>query len=145
MDNLSPEQRRWTMMRVKGRDTTPEILIRSLLHRLGYRFRVQGKKLAGKPDIVLSKHRSVIFVHGCFWHRHPNCKRASTPVSNANYWTTKFNRTIARDASNQAVLEAEGWRVLVVWECELRDLPALAIRLERCLPKIVAPTMRSNP
>ncbi len=145
MDNLSPEQRRWTMTQVKGRDTTPEIVVRSLLHRLGFRFRVQGRKLAGKPDIVLPKHRTVVFVHGCFWHRHPNCKRASTPVSNADYWTTKFKRTVARDASHQAVLEAEGWRVLVVWECELRDLPALAMRLQHCLSKFLVPTKRSNP
>ena len=133
------------MSRVRGKNTAPEMKVRSLLFAMGYRFRLHRKDLPGNPDIVFPGRKCVIFVHGCFWHRHPNCKRASTPVSNADYWTTKFKRTVARDASHQAVLEAEGWRVLVVWECELRDLPALAMRLQHCLSKFLVPTKRSNP
>lgn len=129
MDTISPEKRSWTMAQVKGRDTKPELIVRSLLHRLGFRFRVQRKDLPGKPDIVLPKHKTVIFVHGCFWHRHPGCKRASTPADNAQYWQTKFARTVARDAAHQIALEQFGWRVLIVWECELRDMEHLAQRL----------------
>jgi DNA mismatch endonuclease (patch repair protein) len=130
MDTISPEKRSWTMAQVKGRDTKPELIVRSLLHRLGLRFRVQCKELPGKPDIVLPKHKTVIFVHGCFWHRHPGCKRASTPADNAQYWQAKFTRTVARDAAHRATLEQLGWRVLVVWECELRDMETLAQRLD---------------
>lgn len=130
MDTISPEKRSWTMAQVKGRDTKPELIVRSLLHRLGLRFRVQCKELPGKPDIVLPKHKTVIFVHGCFWHRHPGCKRASTPADNAQYWQAKFTRTMARDATHRATLEQLGWRVLVVWECELRDMETLAQRLD---------------
>jgi DNA mismatch endonuclease (patch repair protein) len=130
MDNISPEKRSWTMAQVKGRDTKPELIVRSLLHRLGLRFRVQCKELPGKPDIVLPKHRTVIFVHGCFWHRHPGCKRASTPADNAQYWQAKFTRTVARDEAHRAALEQLGWRVLVVWECELRDMETLTQRLD---------------
>jgi len=129
MDTISPEKRSWTMAQVKGRDTRPELIVRSLLHRLGFRFRVQRKDLPGKPDIVLPKHKTVVFVHGCFWHRHPGCKRASTPADNFQYWRAKFSRTVTRDATHQAALEQSGWRVLVVWECELRDMEALARRL----------------
>jgi len=129
MDTVSPEKRSWTMAQVKGRDTTPEKAVRSLLHCMGYRFRLQGKDLPGKPDIVLSRYRTVVFVHGCFWHRHLGCKRATTPTSNTEYWNPKFTRTVARDVRNQALLEAGGWRVLVIWECELKDLIALRERL----------------
>lgn len=129
MDKVSPEKRSWTMAQVKGRNTGPEKVVRSLLHRMGYRFRIQRADLPGKPDIVLPKYRTVIFVHGCFWHRHPGCKRATTPTSNATYWDKKFARTVARDAKNQKELEALGWHVLIVWECELKYLPALQVRL----------------
>ena len=129
MDNVSPEKRSWTMAQVKGRNTGPEKAVRSLLHRMGYRFRLQRADLPGKPDIVLPKHRTVIFVHGCFWHRHTGCKRASMPAANSDYWKRKFERNVTRDAQNRIALESGGWRVLVVWECELRDLTALQVRL----------------
>lgn len=129
MDKVSPEKRSWTMAQVKGRDTGPEKAVRSLLHHMGYRFRLQRADLPGKPDIVLPKFKIALFVHGCFWHRHPGCKRATTPVSNTAYWDKKFAHTVARDAKNQKELEALGWHVLIVWECELKNLPSLQARL----------------
>ena len=117
------------MAQVKGRNTRPEKAVRSLLHRMGYRFRLQRADLPGKPDLVLPKHRTVIFVHGCFWHRHAGRKRATMPAVNIDYWNRKFERNVTRDAQNQAALEIGGWRVLVVWECELKDLAALQARL----------------
>jgi DNA mismatch endonuclease (patch repair protein) len=133
MDSVSPEKRSWVMTQVKGRDTRPEKAVRSLLHGLGYSFRLQRKDLPGKPDIVLSKHHAVIFVHGCFWHRHPGCKRATMPADNAEYWARKFERNVARDAKNQNMLEEQGWRVLAVWECELKSLEVLRKTLDSFL------------
>ena len=129
MDKISSERRSWTMARVKGRDTRPEKTVRSLLHAMGHRFRIQRTDLPGKPDIVLSRRKIVIFVHGCFWHRHPGCRRATTPASNMAYWNQKFARTVIRDAKNRELLEAVGWRVFVAWECELKNLAALRERL----------------
>ena len=129
MDTVSPEKRSWTMAQVKDRNTRPEKVVRSLLHRMGCRFRLQRADLPGKPDIVLPKHRTVIFVHGCFWHRHNGCKRASTPTTNIDYWNQKFARNVARDVKNKMALESDGWRILVVWECELKNLAALQTRL----------------
>lgn len=126
MDKVSPEKLSWTMAQVKGRDTRPERVVRSILHAQGFRFRLQYGGLPGKPDVVLPKYRAAIFVHGCFWHRHEGCKRATTPSSNIEYWSVKFRRTIERDARNFASLKEMGWRVVVVWECELRDLASLA-------------------
>lgn len=121
------------MSRVRGSDTKPERRVRSLLHRLGYRFRLHRKDLPGTPDIVLPKYRTVVFVHGCYWHRHPGCKRASTPQTNREKWERKFENNVERDGRNQEELEALGWRVVVVWECETRDEIALAKRLEETL------------
>ncbi len=129
MDKVNPEKRSWVMSQVKGRDTGPEKVVRSLLHRMGYRFRIQRADLPGKPDIVLPRYHTVIFVHGCFWHRHADCKRATMPATNIDYWIRKFGRNIERDAQNKTALENGGWHVLVVWECELKDLTALQARL----------------
>jgi DNA mismatch endonuclease (patch repair protein) len=129
MDKVSPEKRSWTMAQVKGRDTRPEKTVRSLLHKMGYRFRLQRVDLPGKPDITLSRFKTAIFVHGCFWHRHLDCKRATTPTSNEEYWIAKFARTVARDERNKDLLEVGGWRILVLWECELKDLAKLRTRL----------------
>lgn len=118
------------MRQVKGRDTSPEKIVRSLLHRMGYRFRLQRDDLPGKPDIVLPRFKTVVFVNGCFWHRHSGCKRATTPATNVDYWQTKFARNGARDARNQAELEKMGWRVVIVWECELKDKTTLEKRLD---------------
>jgi len=133
MDTVSPEKRSWTMAQVKGRDTGPEKVVRSLLHSMGYRFRLQRKDLPGKPDIVLPKYRTAVFVHGCYWHRHPGCKRATTPTSNTGYWDAKFSRTVARDARNQKELANLGWTVLIVWECELRNPDTLRDKLKKFL------------
>lgn len=106
------------MRRVHSTDTTPERLVRSLLHKLGYRFRIHRLDLPGKPDIVLPKRRTVVFVHGCFWHRHQDCPHATTPASRREYWLPKFKRTVDRDRKNQEELQESGWNVVVVWECE---------------------------
>ena len=129
MDDLTPEKRSWNMSRIRGSNTKPELLVRSLLHRLGYRFRLHRRDLPGTPDIVLPKHRTVIFVHGCFWHRHPGCRYAYAPKSRVQFWKKKFAANVGRDARTRRTLEQAGWQVLVVWECELRDMAGLSDRL----------------
>ena len=121
MDVHTPEQRRRNMSAIKAKDTTPELLVRHALHAMGYRYRLHRKDLPGKPDIVLPKHKIVIFVNGCFWHRHLGCKYASTPASNADFWMAKFEANIARDKKNYTQLEKLGWKVVVIWECEIRQ------------------------
>lgn len=106
-------------------DTKPEVLVRSVAHRLGFRFRKNVRTLPGKPDLVLKKHRSVIFVHGCFWHRHEGCRRSNLPKSNQQYWRPKLERNVARDIEHVRELEALGWRVLVIWECEAKNVVGL--------------------
>lgn len=129
-DVFTAEQRSAVMRRVKGRDTSPELALRKLLTRLGYRYRLHHKDLPGKPDLALPGRKAAVFVHGCFWHGH-DCKRgARQPKANADYWTAKIARNRARDARVQAELTAMGWRPLVVWECELKDAEALAARLD---------------
>jgi len=121
-------QRARIMRAVKSVDTGPEMIVRRMLHKLGYRFRLHRKDLPGKPDLVFASRKAVIFVHGCFWHGH-NCKRgARTPKTNAPYWTDKIRRNVKRDAQTIANLKAAGWRVLVIWECELNDLDRLRSR-----------------
>lgn len=119
------------MAAIRGRDTTPELKVRSLLHHLGYRFRLHRRDLPGSPDVVLPRYRTVVFVHGCFWHRHPDCRYATTPMNRAEFWARKFEQNVERDRRQQEQLITMGWRVMVVWECELRDLPSLTTRLER--------------
>ena len=109
------------MARVKGRDTRPEKIARSLLHGMAFRFRIHGKDLPGRPDIVLPRYRKIIFVNGCFWHGHEACKRSGRPKTNQAFWNRKIDATITRDARNKAALEAAGWNVMVVWECQTRD------------------------
>ena len=135
-DIVSEEQRSYNMSRIRGRDTKPEIAVRSALHRLGYRFTVNGprnRSLAGRPDIVLPKYRTVVFVHGCFWHRHAGCRYASTPSSRKEFWRAKFAANVMRDQRNAERLEAEGWKVIVVWECETRNPVELSQLLLRRL------------
>lgn len=107
------------MSRIRSRNTKPEKKIRSLLHKAGFRFKINVKKLPGSPDIVLPRYRTVVFVHGCFWHRHTGCRYTYTPKSRTEFWEDKFQRTVARDLHKTKALEVSGWRVLVVWECEL--------------------------
>ena len=112
------------MSRIKGKDTKPELLVRSLLHRAGYRFTVNGpknKSLPGRPDIVLPKFKAVVFVHGCYWHRHRNCKYAYTPKSRVEFWEAKFDANVKRDRRNQRDLKRLGWKVIVIWECQTRN------------------------
>lgn len=134
-DRISPEHRSWNMSRIRNRDTRPEMIVRSLLHRMGYRFRLHKKDLPGKPDIVLPKYKTVIFVHGCFWHRHKGCKYAYTPKSRTEFWNTKFEKNIARDKQVRKELKKLGWKVIVVWECEVKDTEKLYKKLNRDLEK----------
>lgn len=122
-DTISASHRSWNMSRIRGRDTGPEIRLRSLLHRAGYRFRLHDRKLPGRPDIVLAKYRTAILVHGCFWHRHDGCSNATTPSTRRDFWQTKFDGNVARDRGNEERLIDLGWRVIVVWECELKKAP----------------------
>lgn len=129
VDKLTKERRRWNMQQVRSRDTKPEILVRKLLYKEGYRFRLHRKDLPGRPDIVLPKYQIVIFVHGCFWHRHKGCSDASTPKSRTDFWIKKFKENVARDKKNQLSLRAKGWRVLIIWECETKDRYLIIQRL----------------
>lgn len=113
------------MAQVKNRNTAPELTVRKLLHRKGYRFRIQRKDLPGKPDIVLTKYRTAIFVHGCFWHGHPDCPRAARPQSNVEFWNEKLDKNLRRDALAYETLESLGWRVLVIWQCQTKSLDVL--------------------
>lgn len=131
-DVFSKEKRSEIMRAVKGRDTKPEKAVRSLLHRDGYRFSLCRRDLPGRPDIVLRKHGTVVFVHGCFWHRHGACKPGRRePKSNVEFWRAKFKRNVERDAENVEALRADGWKVVVVWECELRDAEKLLKKLRK--------------
>jgi len=116
------------MKGIRSKDTKPEITVRRYLHAQGLRFRLHSRKLPGSPDIVLPKYRVAIFVHGCFWHRHPGCRYATTPANNAERWKLKFDANIERDARKEALLSAAGWKVMVIWECELRHAPELRLR-----------------
>lgn len=128
-DPLAGERRSALMRSVRRVGTGPEIAIRKLLHAMGIRFRLHRGDLPGTPDIVLASRRTVIFVHGCFWHRHPSCSKATFPKTRTEFWAKKFAANVARDADNTAALQAQGWKVLVVWECEMRDRYSLALRL----------------
>jgi len=128
MDRLTQARRSWLMSRVGAKDTKPELIVRRLLHRIGVRYRLHRKGLPGTPDIVLPGRKVVIFVHGCFWHGH-ECGKGRLPKSNEDYWRSKIQRNTSRDRSNQASLREMGWRVIVVWQCQLRDLRSLEDRM----------------
>jgi DNA mismatch endonuclease, patch repair protein len=133
-DVHTPAQRSFNMSRIRGRDTKPEKLLRSLLHRAGLRFRKNVNSLPGKPDIVLPKHRVVVLVHGCYWHRHEGCRFATTPATNTPFWTKKFAGTVARDRAVTQTLTQAGWRVLTAWECEIRtDADVTADRIKAAI------------
>ena len=120
MDHLTPEKRSWNMGRIRSIDTKPEKKIRSLLHSLGYRFRLHSKKLPGKPDIFLKKYKTVIFVNGCFWHNH-GCVNSKIPEKNTSYWLSVFEKNKARDYENTRKLKILGYKIINIWECVLRD------------------------
>lgn len=134
-DILSRAERSEMMARIRSRNTKPELIVRSLLHRLGYRFRLHSAELPGHPDIVLPRYRTIILVHGCFWHRHPRCRYAYTPQSNQSFWLAKLEANRQRDRLTLRKLRNLGWNVLVVWECESRNLSALTTRLIRSLQR----------
>lgn len=136
MDRLSATKRSWLMSRVRGVNTVPEMRVRKYLHALGFRYRLHGKNLPGKPDIVLPKYRTVIFVHGCFWHRHRGCRYASMPKSNVEFWKDKFESNVSRDKKNQYALRKAGWRCLTIWACETKA--------ERKLARLAAKIVNGN-
>ena len=121
-DIYSAAKRSQIMSLVRGRDTKPEKLVRSALHRSGYRFRLHRADLPGKPDIVLPFYHTVIFVNGCFWHQHPGCRKATIPQSNRQFWKKKLTRTLERDEQNRSDLREMGWNIITIWECEIRNL-----------------------
>ncbi|HZT26468.1 MAG TPA: very short patch repair endonuclease [Pseudolabrys sp.] len=131
-DIMSPAKRSALMSRIRGRDTGPERVVRKLLHAMGYRFRLHARDLPGRPDIVLRSRRVAVFVHGCFWHRH-DCGLAYTPKTRREFWQRKFDDNVRRDRRTRGELEAAGWRVIIVWECQLDDPAALADRLAKRL------------
>lgn len=135
MDRITKEHRSWNMARIRSKDTQPERIVRSMLHRMGYRFRLHCKHLPGHPDIVLPRHKAVIFVHGCFWHRHRCANGQVMPETRAEFWKAKFEGNAARDTVARQQLRREGWKVLVVWECEtrVRNLQRLQTRVVRFL------------
>jgi len=135
VDKIRPEKRSRNMAQVKGKNTKPEILVRSLLHKMGYRFRLYVKRLPGKPDIVLPRYKAVIFVHGCFWHGHDGCKRATIPATRTELWMAKIAGNRERDQHNIAILEGLGYRCLTIWQCEMKDTEALKQRLHTFLHK----------
>ena len=129
MDVFSKEKRSQIMSRISGKNTKPEIVVRSLLHRLGYRFRLHREDLPGKPDIVLPKYRKVILVHGCFWHGHKECSRSKRPMTNESFWNEKLDKNIKRDQKNINSLKELGWQVMVIWTCEVKDEKKLKAKL----------------
>ena len=137
MDNLSREDRSWCMSRIRSRGMKPEMVVRSMVHRLGFRFRLHRRDLPGAPDLVLPRHRAVIFVNGCFWHWHedPECPIAGLPKSNVVYWGPKLARTRVRDWEHVAELIADGWRVLTIWECQIRN----ATKVYECIRDFLDP------
>ncbi len=132
-DTISPKHRSWNMSRVRAKDTKPEIKVRSMLHAKGFRFRKNVNNLPGVPDIVLPKYKTVVFVHGCFWHQHTNCVKSHIPKSNVEFWETKLGKNVVRDKKHTKDLTQAGWRVLTIWECEIKDLDKLERKLQKFL------------
>jgi DNA mismatch endonuclease (patch repair protein) len=127
------------MAAIRGRDTTPELTVRKILHQLGYRFRLHRRDLPGTPDIVLPRYRTVIFVHGCFWHRHPGCRFTTNPKTRREFWEEKFKKNIERDNRNRSQISAMGWSAIVIWECEIKHPDCLATKL-RLIPECLSCT-----
>ena len=130
VDVFDPAKRSEIMSRIRGRDTKPEMVVRRIAHGLGFRFRLHRGDLPGRPDLVFPRYKAVILVHGCFWHRHPGCRYATTPKTRVDYWQKKFDGNVVRDRRNETALSDLGWRTMVIWECETKDHDALAARIE---------------
>ncbi|MFP1754338.1 very short patch repair endonuclease [Lonsdalea quercina] len=137
MDKITPAERSYVMSRVKGKDTRPERIVRSLIYHAGFRYRICDPRLPGKPDLVFWGKRKAIFVHGCFWHCHDSCRRARLPKSNQEYWVAKLEKNKVRDALNLSKLHEMGWQTLVIWECEIKekDTNSLLEKLKTFLEK----------
>lgn len=129
MDRLTPQRRSWLMSRVKSKNTSLEIAVRRLIFRMGYRYRLHDRQLPGKPDLVFAGRKKIIFVNGCFWHGHEGCRYARLPKTRIGFWRTKMNINRVRDRTNIALLKANGWRVLIVWQCELKNTKVLTKKL----------------
>ena len=134
MDRISRERRSWNMSRIRSKNTEPELVVRSLLHQLGFRFRVHVRRLPGCPDIVLPRLKTVVLVHGCFWHRHQNCPFAYSPKTRKTFWQKKFDDNIKRDGRQLRALRELGWQVLVLWECQTKDSRSLCEVITNFLP-----------
>lgn len=139
-DHLTKNMRSWNMSRIRSRHTKPEMIVRSLLHRSGYRFKINDDKLPGCPDIVLPKYKTAVFVHGCFWHRHENCPKATTPSTNRDYWENKFRNNVSRDNEVKKELGKLKWRIIIIWECQVTNDPLsilneMVCTLEKDVPK----------
>lgn len=143
-DFLSPSERSERMSRIRGKDTRPELALRRVLHGLGFRYRLHGAGLPGKPDLIFPRYRTVVFVHGCFWHRHEGCNIATTPKSNTSFWLEKFQKNVDRDHRVSAQLEARGWLVLIAWECELSSAAKAFETGKRLAAKIRSAVNSSN-
>ncbi|MCE1182503.1 MAG: very short patch repair endonuclease [Rhodocyclales bacterium] len=129
MDSVTPARRSEIMARVRSRDTKPEMMVRRLVHAMGYRYRLHAKDLPGKPDLVFRSREKVVFIHGCFWHRHAGCALARLPKSRQDFWLPKLDANRQRDANNERALRDAGWDVLTIWECELGDIAQLKTRI----------------
>jgi len=138
-DRISPAQRSAQMSRIRGTNTKPELLVRRILHRSGYRYLLHAASFPGRPDLVFKSRKKVIFVHGCFWHQHSGCSDATLPKSRTRFWREKLRRNVERDEEQRRALIAMGWDVLVLWECELAD-PSLSRRLTRFLGPPAVPS-----
>jgi DNA mismatch endonuclease (patch repair protein) len=136
VDSLTPSERSIRMSKIRGKNSAPELALRKAMHALGFRFRLHYKTLPGKPDLVFPKYKTVVFVHGCFWHRHAACKVANMPKSNAAFWMDKFDKNVARDLRVVHSLENLGWRVFVIWECELANREKIAIAADNLSKKL---------
>ena len=130
-ERLSPRHRSWNMAQIRSKDTKPEVAVRSLLHRAGYRFRRTTYGLAGKPDVVLPRWKTAVFVHGCFWHQHHGCIDCSRPTTNSAYWLPKLARNVTRDRHVRRALRRAGWKVVVVWECECKNSELILNRVDQ--------------
>jgi DNA mismatch endonuclease, patch repair protein len=130
MDVHDTKTRSYNMSQIRGKNTKPEMIVRSYLHANGYRFRLHDKTLPGTPDIVLKKYKTVIDVRGCFWHRHKGCKNTTTPKTRTQWWNEKFSRTVERDKKNQILLESDKWVHIVLWECEIKNYESLDRKLQ---------------